>query len=144
MPFNSPVKTESDIHVCLFWYRYVNAQASISKHSFIRGIVADGKYGIPWDQDQPRYFQDITYWNHHIYTIIFIYCYLLYRHWSCKEDSLGLVMLQDVPKLSWSTNCSFPHRLPRGADGLDASWRHGQPRSKLTCNHLLDRASLAM
>ncbi len=60
---------------------------------------------------------------------------LPYSHtglWSCKEGSAGLAMPQDVSKVSWSRAFSFPHRLARGADELEASWRHGLPRSRPT------------
>ncbi len=44
-----------------------------------------------------------------------------YRHCSGKEGSAGLDMPQDVPKVSLSRTFSFPHRLARGADELEAS-----------------------
>ncbi len=44
-----------------------------------------------------------------------------YRHCSCKEGSVGLDVPQDVPKVSLSRTFSFPHRLARGADELEAS-----------------------
>ncbi len=44
-----------------------------------------------------------------------------YRHCSCKEGSVGLVMLQDVQKVSCSRTFSFPHRFARGADELEAN-----------------------
>ncbi len=44
-----------------------------------------------------------------------------YRHCSCKEGSVGLDMPQDVPNVSWSRTFSFPHRLARWADELEAS-----------------------
>ncbi len=41
-----------------------------------------------------------------------------YRHCSSNESSAGLVMPQDVPKVSSSMTFSFPHRLARGAGQL--------------------------
>ncbi len=54
----------------------------------------------------------------------------VYRHCPCKEDSAGLVMLQDIPKVSWSRTFFWPHHFARGADELEASWSHGQPPSR--------------
>ncbi len=54
------------------------------------------------------------------------------RHCSCKAGSAGLVVLQGVPKVSWSRTFPFPHRLARGAGELEASRRRGQSLSRKT------------
>ncbi len=50
---------------------------------------------------------------------------------------------QDVPKVSWSRTFYYPHRLARGADKLEASWRHGLPRPRPAWNRSPDRESSA-
>ncbi len=49
----------------------------------------------------------------------------------------------DIPKMSWSITFSYPHRLARSADELEASWRHRLPRSRPTWNRSPGRESSA-
>ncbi len=57
----------------------------------------------------------------HLWNCVAAFVLQEYRHCLCKEGSVGSVMLQDVPKVSLSRTFSFPHRLARGADELEAS-----------------------
>ncbi len=62
----------------------------------------------------------------------------VYPNCSYKEGSAGLVMLQDVPKVSWSRTFFYPHRLARGADDLTTSlWL----RTSTSCFKNADKAS---
>ncbi len=62
---------------------------------------------------------------------------------SCSFRCPGLVMLQDIPTVNWSRTYFRPHRLARGAGEMQASWRHGQPRSRQTWSSSPDRDSSA-
>ncbi len=57
----------------------------------------------------------------------------LYRHYSCKESSAGLVMLQDVPKVSLSRTFSFPRVAQTNYRPAEDMGNHdqGQPGTDL-------------
>ncbi len=56
----------------------------------------------------------------------------------------GLVMLQDVPKVSWSRTYFCPNRLACGPGELEARWRRIQPRWRQIWNPPPDLKSSAM
>ncbi len=60
-------------------------------------------------------------WNCHPCNCVAASALQAHRRCLCKDVSAGLIMLQDVPKVGRSRTFSFPHRLARGVDELEAS-----------------------